>query len=169
MSIDFVMDEPLMRKPAPGSAKGPATGPAPEPELEEACNNKKPTTGKFSAPVSLDPDGLSARPPYTQEMNYFIWYHRIDRGLSWDTVTYKFNRYFDENRPKIGLQCRFYRLLAQNKVAPVRRQLDSPPYGQVTRLLDFTELRFPWMRRAHRKRRGVPQRRTCAVVSDRGD
>ncbi|KAK4936993.1 hypothetical protein LTR10_022242 [Elasticomyces elasticus] len=53
------------------------------------------------------------RHKYAEERAFYIWYHRIDLGLTWDEVVAAYRRYWRDRRRKGGLQCKFYRLLEQ--------------------------------------------------------
>ena len=68
------------------------------------------------------PQPRDARPAYTAEQQFYIWYHKTDLGWKWDNITTAFNRYFRTRRPKGGLTCRFYRVLKEHGVETVRKQ-----------------------------------------------
>ena len=128
------------------------------------------TSQKYGSSDSTRPP----RPPYSMEMRDFIWYHRTDLGEGWDKVLEEFNINFrsDVPRPKSGLQCIFYRVLNDHKVAKVREQSRASrtligkaendhntvgAYGVVQR----TARRYEWMLPEHRSRLPLPQfRRT---------
>lgn len=98
----------------------------------------------------------AARPSYTAEQQYFLWYHRVDLELRWDAVLLTFKQYWGQERTKSGIQGVFYRCLDQNKVPrqrdPERRRRQGddddyvdPRYG----VIRYTKVRFPWMQPEH--------------------
>ena len=93
------------------------------------------------------------RPAYTKEECDFIWYWRDDLRMEWNLVKAAYDQHFAD-RKRIGLQglqCKYYRHLADMNIAPIRerdRKSASPTesYGLVGR----TERRYWWMRDEHR-------------------
>lgn len=126
------------------------------PEWQPYRNPKSPSTPRRQSGVR------GPQPKYTIEQVLFIWYHRTDLGEPWDQVLEAYRVQFSQSRPKGGLQCKFYRLLEENKVEKVRAQTrsasDSPKdrvgkYGVVQR----TTKRFKWMRYEHFHAPPLPQ------------
>ncbi|ETN46573.1 uncharacterized protein HMPREF1541_00758 [Cyphellophora europaea CBS 101466] len=75
------------------------------------------------ASVNKTKKGLRQTPAYTPEEMLFTWYHRTDLKLDWDVVEYLYNKCFNRwPRQKGGLQCKFYRYIADWGVARVRVQ-----------------------------------------------
>lgn len=106
------------------------------------------------SPSRRPPAPRAARLTYTLEQLCFVWYHRTDLAEAWDEVLAAYKVQFCQQREKGGLQCRFYRLLKDNRVETVRAQRrsasDSPTdrvgrYGVVQR----TNKRFRWMKDEH--------------------
>ncbi len=104
------------------------------------------------------------RPKYPAEHMFFIWYHRTDLAEGWDQVIQEFQQQFHYRRPKGGLQCKFYRLLADFGVEKVRAQVRQTTdmgrnddmvgrYGVVQR----TNRRFSWMRSEHQRVAPLPR------------
>lgn len=90
---------------------------------------------------------------YDLEQGYFIWYQRIDLGKTWDDVNENFTRQFGEDRGKGGLQCKYYRVLGEEKVDKVRAQghwyssngTQRGRKGGRFGVIQRTNKRFPWM------------------------
>ncbi|EXJ92574.1 hypothetical protein A1O3_01126 [Capronia epimyces CBS 606.96] len=98
------------------------------------------------------PAGNRRYPPrdkYDQEEGIFIWYNRIDLGLSWNRVQENFKRQFHKQRGKAGLQCKYYRVLTENHVQKVRdqgpRALRRPYDVAAWGVIAQTSIRYPWM------------------------
>ena len=105
------------------------------------------------------------RPKYTNAQNMFIWYHRVDVKLDWNQVAKLFIRQFHQIRTPGGLQCRYYRILEEQKVPAIRKQVRrrhisgdledkiEAKYG----VIDWTAHRYEWMLPKHQLR--APTRR----------
>lgn len=88
-----------------------------------------PTDSYTSNQKSSPPDSDSAREKrdsYNEDQKYFIWYHRIVLGRSWERIEKDFEDHFGQRRSKSGLQCRFYRVLSEKGSGKVR---DKPQPG----------------------------------------
>ena len=104
------------------------------------------------AALQKDARRRDSRPPYTDEEQAFLWYHRVDLDNNWDTVKQLYRLQFPE-RSTGGLQCRFYRTLEAQGCPAVRnrtsgrRQRDrhEPRFG----VIEWTTWRYPWMRLEH--------------------
>ena len=103
------------------------------------------------------------RPAYTKEECDFIWYWRDDLGMEWSLVKAAYDQHFPERqRPGLqGLQCKYYRHLADESVAPIRERdrktsSSTEPYG----LVGCTSRRYWWMRDVHR----VRFRHSCSLL-----
>ncbi|KEF58032.1 uncharacterized protein A1O9_05955 [Exophiala aquamarina CBS 119918] len=88
---------------------------------------------------------------YTREQEHFIWYHRTDLHMPWDQVEHEYKQYFNHDREKGGLQCKYYRVLNSYNVEKVRQQTK---WGQVIGkakigkygLLATVKCNYPWIR-----------------------
>ena len=102
------------------------------------------------------------RPPryrWAPEEHYFLWYHRVDLGWTWDRIEWKFRRHFSKGRSKSGLQSKFYRILDDHGIPKIREQNrgthrrgSDVEYTAEVNFVDFSKLRYPWMLSEHRDR-----------------
>jgi hypothetical protein len=107
------------------------------------------------------------RRKYQQEQSFFIWYHRVDLGLSWNQTMDAYEQHWHEQREKGGLQCKFYRILDQHKVLKVREQNKTDrrarkatlPQGRNFGMLGVTDKKYHWMLPQHQVQR-PPSRTT---------
>ncbi|QKX61638.1 uncharacterized protein TRUGW13939_08790 [Talaromyces rugulosus] len=99
------------------------------------------------------------RPEYSEEEMYFIWYHRVDLGMTWNECVCVFNGQFpsSKGRPVQGLQGVFYRFI-KSKGCPtvrqqhnnvVRRDRDGLPLPHIG-VIEWCGISYPWMRLEHR-------------------
>ena len=86
-----------------------------------------------------------------------MWYHRVDLGRQWDRVREKWNRWFEVDREKGGLQCKLYRILDDHGVPRMREQNRASQrrgsdveYIWRVNFMDFFDVRYPWMLLEHR-------------------
>ena len=112
-------------------------------------------SSKGSSP-DAEREKRAGRPKYEEEEMFFIWYHRVDLGLEWQTVNRLFNNHFP-NRPRSGnggIQCKFYRITKDWNVPSVRERSrmrsgrvgsGDPAFGVV----QWTGRRYPWMEKHH--------------------
>lgn len=99
-----------------------------------------------------------ARPGYSEEELFFIWYTKCDLDKSWDEVVQDFKQEFLVSRGKSALQSKYYRILINWRVTKIRERSadtedtqcsDTGPgvkYGVIQR----TNVRYRWMRPEHR-------------------
>ncbi|KAI9832664.1 MAG: hypothetical protein M1819_004249 [Sarea resinae] len=105
--------------------------------------------------------GRVPRQTYDEEQNDFIWYWRVDMKKPWegrpatgnfgDGVVERFNTYFNEHRPRQGLQCRYYRHLKQNGIKPIRKRqriANESRYARFGLLESKKGIYYPWIRNA---------------------
>lgn len=110
--------------------------------------------GSLSARPDVLPEKRPPRHKYTTEQMVFVWYHRTDLREPWDVVRRRFTAQFPETRTKLGLECKYYRLLSEYGVAKVREQARNTgaesdetssrnsKYGPI----HLTCMRYSWMR-----------------------
>ena len=89
------------------------------------------------------------RPAYSLEHSDFIWFHRIDLSLSWEDITEAFRLTFngahEELRKTDGLQCKYYRIRAQNAIPRVRASSNTSDVPSQYGMWIKTGRRYPWM------------------------
>lgn len=89
----------------------------------------------------------TARPTYTEEEIYFIWYHKDDLGLQWPRIKELFNEYFNRRgRDGVqGIQCRYYRALDIHGIPKSRQRDRSLPNKQFGVRRNVPDRYWPWM------------------------
>jgi hypothetical protein len=92
----------------------------------------------------------AARPKYTPEMAYAIWWFKADMRQSWPEVRASFNSLFPEFRDVSGIQSKYYRVLEDHGVPKIREQRRGrgtpPDSNHDVKLRDrCPEVYYPWM------------------------
>ena len=89
------------------------------------------------------------RPPYTEEEQDFIWYHKEDLKLEWKDVKLAFTEQFRErSRNYQGLQCKHYRHIEGYGLPKIRQRDKHAPTGNHG-ILANSRHRYHWMRPEH--------------------
>lgn len=119
------------------------------PPPTQRSHRKHPGPGRKGKKKTKKPRGACHK--YTREQEHFIWYHRTDLHMPWDQVELEYKQYFEHEREKGGLQCKYYRVLDFYRVEKVRQQTK---WGQVIGkakigkygLLATVKCSYPWIR-----------------------
>ena len=98
------------------------------------------------------------RPPryrYSGEEPYFLYYHKRDLGLPWDSINELYDQHFGNARSKGGLQCKFYRILSDWNMSSERsenrtRRRRPSDEGSTALSIEY-DRPYPWMRAEHQE------------------